>query len=224
MWLLLARHGKAAHNVSYERFHAGDRRAFHHCPDADVPLVEEGWRQAGAAGERLRATGLRPDVVFVSPALRARQTWEAYGIAGIPVIFEDRLREQDGGEFDRLPWAETEAARRHYSEEAACGFDARPPGGESIREHHRRALAWLNEAQEWYPGATVLAVTHFGTIGLLARHCERLDLSRYLAERPERMKPGYGAVLGYVRTPDGTWSPDFAFTPSDHALSAGYQP
>src|SRR4051812_49694764 len=44
--------------------------------DADRPLTEQGARHAAAIGTWLARTGPAPDRVLVSPARRARQTWE----------------------------------------------------------------------------------------------------------------------------------------------------
>ena len=65
--LLLVRHAQAAHGQV----------------DADRPLTERGTRQAAAIGARLAQTGLLPDRVVVSPARRARQTWE---LASVPLV------------------------------------------------------------------------------------------------------------------------------------------
>ena len=63
MRLMLARHGKAAHNAAYERYVHGDRHAFYDKPDLEAPLMEIGMRQARAAGKYLRDHGILPDVV-----------------------------------------------------------------------------------------------------------------------------------------------------------------
>jgi phosphohistidine phosphatase len=44
--------------------------------DRDRPLTEHGQQQAAAVGEWLARTGIAPDRVLISPALRTRQTWE----------------------------------------------------------------------------------------------------------------------------------------------------
>ena len=62
--LVLIRHASAAHAPV----------------DADRPLTDRGVEQAAAIGRRLQQAALRPDLVVVSPALRAQQTWE--GAAG----------------------------------------------------------------------------------------------------------------------------------------------
>jgi phosphohistidine phosphatase len=58
-------------------------------PDELRTLTPEGFEQARALGERLRAEGVRPDAVLSSPLLRARQTAEALGF-GEPEA-DDRL-------------------------------------------------------------------------------------------------------------------------------------
>jgi phosphohistidine phosphatase len=59
--LLLIRHAQAAHGS----------------PDRERPLTGHGRRGAAAIGTWLRDSGLVPDRVLVSTALRARQTWAA---------------------------------------------------------------------------------------------------------------------------------------------------
>lgn len=48
--------------------------------DHDRPLGERGRRDAAAVGRWLAAAGARPDMVLVSSAQRARETWD--GVAG----------------------------------------------------------------------------------------------------------------------------------------------
>jgi broad specificity phosphatase PhoE len=210
MRLMLARHGKAAHNAAYERYVHGDRHAFYDKPDREAPLMDLGIRQAQAAGMYLRDHGILPDVVYLAPAVRAQQTWAAYGLPDVTTLVESRLREQAGGVFDWLPLSATQAQREAYTREAKQSLDARPPAGESIREHLARVQEWLRETVERHPGATVLAIAHYGTIGLLGMLCEALRLEVYLAHRPDYLTPGYGSLLGY-RWHKGGWKRDFLF-------------
>jgi phosphohistidine phosphatase len=62
--LMLLRHGKAEPVVGVA--------------DRDRPLASMGRRQSEHAGVTCRARDVVPDLVVVSPALRARQTWEAF--------------------------------------------------------------------------------------------------------------------------------------------------
>ncbi|GAB1643767.1 SixA phosphatase family protein [Krasilnikovia sp. MM14-A1259] len=50
-------------------------------PDIERQLTDRGRADAGAAGAWLAAEGLRPDLVFCSPAMRTRQTWHAVAMA-----------------------------------------------------------------------------------------------------------------------------------------------
>lgn len=61
--LILMRHAKA------EKASASGR-------DRDRPLSERGQADAAAMGRALAARGLRPDLAFVSPSTRTRQTWD----------------------------------------------------------------------------------------------------------------------------------------------------
>jgi phosphohistidine phosphatase len=63
--LLLIRHAQAA-NAPLDR---------------DRPLTDDGAGRAEAIGAWLAESGLVPDRVLVSPALRARQTWERASVA-----------------------------------------------------------------------------------------------------------------------------------------------
>jgi len=205
MRIILARHGKAAHNVAFESQEAGGAegpRGLGGFQPESVRLVPAGVCQAREAGMCLRRRGLTPDVAFVSPALRTRQTWAEYQFPITPLL-DTRLLEQDGGLFDRLPFAETHERRVRYARKAAGNADARPPGGETVREHLARVQSWFREVTTRYPDAAVLAVTHYGTFGLLGMLCERLSLAQYLDARPSHLAPGYGQVSAYdLRGPD----------------------
>ncbi len=54
--------------------------------DADRLLAPGGERQAGAIGGWLEQAGVVPDRALVSPARRARQTWELTGVPLEPII------------------------------------------------------------------------------------------------------------------------------------------
>src|SRR5204863_2278113 len=71
--------------------------------DVDVPLSERGRGQAQALGKAL--VERPPDVVWVSPYLRAQQTASlALEVAdpSVPVVVDERLREREFGALDGL--------------------------------------------------------------------------------------------------------------------------
>lgn len=65
-------------------------------PDAERPLNPRGRRDARAAGQLLVGTGAAPDLVYCSPAVRTRQTWDALAEAGVradDVAYRDEIYE-----------------------------------------------------------------------------------------------------------------------------------
>lgn len=87
--LVLLRHAKAEHPEEGSDF---DRR-----------LTTKGEADAAAAGAWLAAQQIRPDLVFCSPAVRTRQTWEAFAAPAPDVRYEQSLYEGGRTEvFDLL--------------------------------------------------------------------------------------------------------------------------
>jgi len=78
--LILLRHGKAEANAS-----SGN--------DFDRGLTERGQADSAIVALALAQAGFSPDLVIVSPAARARQTWEAmaYIFPGAEVVFAKTL-------------------------------------------------------------------------------------------------------------------------------------
>ncbi|WP_026256864.1 SixA phosphatase family protein [Actinopolymorpha alba] len=76
--LLLLRHGKAESPLGVS--------------DQDRPLAGRGRRQSEYAGAECRARGVTPELVVVSPARRAWETWEwfAAGLKAAPEVDIDR--------------------------------------------------------------------------------------------------------------------------------------
>ncbi len=139
----------------------------------DVPLAEEGRRQAGLLAGYVR--GLERDaVVYASPLARARETAEV-AFPGREIRFDARLAELDFGEFEGATQLDNE---RHpqwpwWSEDP---FARRAPGGESYSDLRDRAVAWMDEL-----GAEdhVVAVSHSGTIQMLLAHVLGVERPRW---------------------------------------------
>ena len=177
-WLAVIRHGQSTGNVTAEQAETGGLESID-IPerDADVPLSDTGREQAEAVGRWLkdRPDDERPDIVIVSPYLRARQTAElALAGSGVPAVVDERLRDRELGILDlltgrgvvsRLP---DEARRR----QRLGKFYYRPPGGESWADVLLRLRALLRELREDHPGGRVLLFGHEATVLLV----------RYLAE------------------------------------------
>jgi phosphohistidine phosphatase len=66
--------------------------------DVERTLAPRGIRDSRAIGEWLASAGIRPDLVVVSPARRARETWSgaAARLAGVPgPVVDDRIYAND---------------------------------------------------------------------------------------------------------------------------------
>ncbi|KAL9634402.1 MAG: hypothetical protein Q9204_003018 [Flavoplaca sp. TL-2023a] len=172
--IILIRHAQSEGNKN--------REIHQTVPDHRVKLTPEGWKQAEAAGLKLRSL-LRPDDTlhfFTSPYRRTRETTE--GILNaltssnpapspfprhtIKVYEEPRLREQDFGNFQP---GSSEMARM-WSERAEYGhFFYRIPNGESAADAYDRVSGfndtlWRSFGEDDFASVCVL-VTH----GLMTR-------------------------------------------------------
>lgn len=116
----LARHGETAWTVS--RQHTGK---------TDIPLTEQGERNARSLGERLR--GMTFARVFVSPLRRAGRTAELAGFGRQAEVCAD-LVEWDYGEYEGLTTAEIRRLRPDWEL-----FRDGCPGGESVEAVGARA-------------------------------------------------------------------------------------
>jgi broad specificity phosphatase PhoE/ribonuclease HI len=154
---LLLRHGQT--ELSAERRFAGR---------GDIPLTEEGLRQAAAAADRLAARG-GIDVIVTSPLRRARQTADAVARAtGAPLLADDGLIETDFGKWEGMTIAE--ASQRWPDQVSAWmrSVDVAPPGGESFADVISRVNAALDRLLAEHQFRTLLLVSHVSPIKIAA--------------------------------------------------------
>ncbi|HEX3493549.1 MAG TPA: bifunctional RNase H/acid phosphatase [Streptosporangiaceae bacterium] len=153
---LLLRHG--ATPLSAERRFAGR---------GDIPLTDDGRRQAAAAAARLSERG-GLDVIVTSPLRRARRTAEAVAQAsGAPLVVDDDLVEADFGAWEGLSFAEASAKSPDEMKAWLASADAAPPGGESFTDVARRVLRALDRLLDAYPERTLVLVSHVTPIKTL---------------------------------------------------------
>ncbi len=148
MEIILARHGETEWNV-VEVFRGR----------VDIGLNETGVRQAGLLAGYLR--DVRLDAVYSSPLKRALHTAEIIaGRQGINVNINPGLIDCDFGEWQGLALKEVEDKFRElYTEWANHPERVRFPGGESLDDVKRRALAVVDDVIARYKG-TVALVSH----------------------------------------------------------------
>jgi probable phosphoglycerate mutase len=127
----------------------------------DVPLIEEGRKQAQEASRAFKGTPF--DVVVSSPLVRALETAEI--IAGVQredIVVEEGCIERSFGEMEGLP--ATEIGERfpevRYKRAGHVDYSLNPPGGESFEQMHERAQRFLDHLLKTYAGKKVVVFAH----------------------------------------------------------------
>ena len=202
------RHGESAGNVARNEAEAGglDRISIDAQRDADVPLSELGERQASALGRWLGAqpASARPTAVLSSPYLRARDTAEialrAAGLASLPLLIDERLRERELGVLDRLT---RRGVERQFPAEAALRqalgkFYHRPPGGESWCDVILRLRGVVDTITRELRGQRVLVVCHSVVVLCFRFLLEQLTEEQILAV-DRRVEVANCSVTSYQR-------------------------
>ena len=162
--LLLVRHGETDWNR--------DQRWQGH---SDTPLNERGRQQARELAAKLDP----PDRIYASDLARARETAEILSARlGVPVVFDERLRERGFGAWEGLTTVEIEerfAAElaRWRAREGAGALDA-----EGFEAFAARVGGFLDELLDRHPGEEVLVVAHGGTIRVIHALATGLDYVR----------------------------------------------
>jgi probable phosphoglycerate mutase len=122
-----------------------------HTSYTDLPLTEEGERQARKVGEAL--AGVQFAAVLCSPRQRAVRTAELAGIA-VTALDED-LVEWNYGEYEGLRTVEIRQTRPGWDLwRDGC------PGGETPEEAGARLDRVLERARKWLPEGHVALVGH----------------------------------------------------------------
>lgn len=168
------------------------------CGRTDPALSPLGREQAERAA-RLVAE-LRPDAIWASTLVRARQTAQAIAAPhGLQVATDARLCEMDFGEIDGLlpseiqaRWPDAHAAWMRAPTEIAF------PGGERWPDFRARVLSATAAIVEAHAGGTVAIVAHGGTLrailldalGLPDAHLFRLDQAHGAVSVVDRFRDG----------------------------------
>jgi len=185
--LWIVRHGESAGNVARDAaMTAGLPRIDLSIRDVDVPLSPLGERQSDALGRWFAAmTGeQQPQVVLVSPYLRARETAaRIHAQGGTPVPparfhVDERLREKEFGVLDLLTrmGIETEFPDQARFRTLLGKFYHRPPGGESWCDVILRLRSLLDTLFLHHEGSRVLIVAHQVVVLCLRYLLEGMDV------------------------------------------------
>ncbi|MES2213736.1 MAG: class I tRNA ligase family protein [Patescibacteria group bacterium] len=142
------RHGEAENNA--QGIYSSDPNKYH--------LTEKGKNQVSETAEELKKKEIT--VIYASPFLRTKETAEMVAShIGFPVekiIFDDRLRELDFGEFSERPITDY----WEYCKNRETTFDSKIPGGESYQDTKRRFGEFLYEIDQKRAGENILIISH----------------------------------------------------------------
>jgi len=149
--------------------------------DYDTPLTEEGVRQAVITGRMLSEYILCPDIVFVSPYLRTKNTFEHMAsewpqLQTSKVVFDDRIREQEHGLS--LLYNDWRVFQTLHPEQKGLHDLLGPywyqyPQGESVSEVRDRIRLFTDMLIRECAKKKVLVVTHHLTILSFRANLER---------------------------------------------------
>ena len=210
--LWIVRHGQSAGNVASDAAEAAGLAVIDvQVRDVDVPLSELGEHQAAALGHWFSAfpEHERPEIILVSPYVRARQTATAICKAGgvteaarEPVV-DERLREREFGIWDRLTTAGVRAKFPEQAEQRTLlgKFYHRPPGGESWADVILRLRSALDTISLHFADRRVLVVCHQVVVLCFRYILEEMDEAKILAIDKENDVVNCG-VLEYEFEPD----------------------
>ena len=134
----------------------------------DVELTEEGYRQARAAAEELRNSGIRIDESWSSPLRRASETARILSEAtGIPWRSEPRLKEQNFGRWEGKATVDEGFILEKQQFTRRCG------GGESMLQVAQRVYDVLDELKQ-VPDRTRILVAHNGIARVVRSYFEEM--------------------------------------------------
>ena len=168
--IFLIRHGETAWNA--------ERRLQGHL---DIPLNEEGLRQAAALAQAL--SGETVDMIISSDLSRAASTARAVAERhGLPLQTDASLRERCFGAFEGLLYDELEG---HFPEAhaqwRARDPHARYPDGErraeTFAEFAQRAVDAVCRIAEMNRGKRIVIVSHGGVLDAVYRAAHGIDIT-----------------------------------------------
>jgi 2,3-bisphosphoglycerate-dependent phosphoglycerate mutase len=167
--LILVRHGQSQWNLE-NRFTGW----------IDIPLAEEGRREARRAGELLK--GYHFDHGFTSALKRAQETiqiiLDVIGQPDVPVERDKALNERFYGDLQGLNKEET--AQKFGVERVHLwrrSYDVSPPGGESLKDTAARVLPYyqMHIEPRLLRGETILVVAHGNSLRALVMVLENIS-------------------------------------------------
>ena len=173
--LVLVRHGESQWNKE-NRFTGW----------IDVPLTDEGRREARQAAQHLR--DIRFDKAYTSVLQRATETLDIMlrqlGQTDMPIERDAALNERHYGDLQGLNKAET--AEKFGAEQVHIwrrSYDVAPPGGESLQDTAARTLPYFESKvlPDLKAGHNILISAHGNSLRSIVMHLDRLTKEEVMA-------------------------------------------
>lgn len=176
--LLLIRHGETDWNL--EGRYQGQ---------SDVPLNEEGLKQARDLAQRLQHYPL--DAIFSSDLKRAQKTAEILrDVSKAPLYLDPRLREIHQGEWEGMLFSDIRSRYAEAFEERLNDpLQVAPPGGETVGELRRRVLDAIDDIIIRYPHGLVAIVSHGLSLAIIKVHFNNIAIENVWDYIPDNANP-----------------------------------
>ena len=148
----------------------------------DPELTEQGIEEAIQAGNQLKQSNIKFDVMFTSDLFRAQETGrlilEQMNQTDIATIKDQSLNERNYGELAGL---NKDDAKKKWGEEQVHiwrrSFDVPPPGGESLKNTAERVLPYFESKilPEVIKGKNILIAAHGNSLRALVMKLEDIS-------------------------------------------------
>ena len=150
----LQRHGESETNACGELSCWPEKKEYH--------LTAKGREQVAASAQKLKEAKI--DFIFASDLLRTTETAKIISEAtGVPVVFDERLRELGMGEYN----GHTEAEYHTTVSNKVERFTKAVAGGETLRDCRRRMVGFFKDIEAKYSGKNIVIVSHGDPLWLL---------------------------------------------------------
>jgi broad specificity phosphatase PhoE len=171
--------------------------------DFETSLVDPDSPDAQKVGKVLSEQFALPDIIFVSPFLRTRQTLQGLikgwpELENVKIVLEERLREQSHGLSSlyndwRIFQALHPPQKQLYDLDGIYWYCY--PQGENVPMVRERIRSWLSTLTRDFSGYRVLAVTHHLSILSVRANLERLDAQEFVRLDQEEKPINLGVTL-----------------------------
>lgn len=178
--------------------------------DDRAELTSRGQRQAAEAAMRFGGHPVR--ALYASDLRRALQTAASFsGVLGLPVFADSRLRERSLGVLEGTPAVAIDPALTGLADGRVTDPDARPAGGESVRDLYQRAAGFAEELAAVHnedddQAGDVVVVAHGGTLRVLEAYLTGVPVEQMAWPPLENARvlriPGY-VMQSHLKSPGG---------------------